>query len=213
MEIKEFYHVLAAILIMTVVTGLYFASDGNLVTVTQAFIFSIIIILVSVLSKKIAAFYLEADVEHSIWMMKNFGFIPSLKLKKPVPMGLIAPLIVSVFSLGLIKIMTLLTYEARALKHRAAKRHGFYSFTEMTEWHHALIGTAGILAVLALAAISYFIPGTNLEYLSKIAAYYAFWNILPISKLDGSQIFFGSRILWATLAAITAIFASFALLI
>ena len=73
----------------------------------------------------------------------------------------------------------------------------------MTEWHNGVIGAAGLVAVLLLSFISYF-PG--FELLTKLAAFYAISNMLPISNLDGTQIFFGSRILYITMLIITAIF-------
>jgi Zn-dependent protease len=96
------------------------------------------------------------------------------------------------------------------MKVRAAKRFGFYSYSELTDFHNALIGAGGIIALLILSFISYF-PG--FEYLSRIAAFYAFWNMIPISKLDGTQIFFGSRALWTALAIITIIFTAYALIL
>ena len=107
--------------------------------------------------------------------------------------------------------MTILTYNTTALKRRAAKRFGYYSFAEMTDWHNALIGAAGIIVMLLLSFVSYWIP--TLEPLARLAAFYAFFNMIPFSKLDGSQIYFGSRILWYALAIITLIFASYALLL
>lgn len=210
MQTLELSHILTAVVIYTIVSGFSFAlkAQWNLVLLTLAF--SFIIIAISVLTKKTAANLLDSDVEHEVWEMSNFGFTPQFKAKKPIPMGLILPLILAIISLGAVKFSAFLTYETRALKHRAAKRFGVYSYTEMTDWHNALIGAAGIMVLLLLSLITYLLPVANLELLSKMAAYYAFWNILPISKLDGTQIFFGSRILWAILATTTAIFAFFA---
>tara|TARA_Y100000034_G_scaffold135972_1_gene210059 strand:+ start:3720 stop:4259 length:540 start_codon:yes stop_codon:yes gene_type:complete len=176
-------------------------------------LFSIIILAVYIFSKKIMAHLLDSTVEHEIWFWQRFGFKKQHKLKTPVPAGIILPLFITVFSLGFAKFLTLMTFETRALKHRAARRFGFYSFAQMTDWHQALIGAAGILSLLILGAIAYFLPFSNLEFLAKISIYYAFWNLLPISKLDGTQIFFGSRILYAALAIITLIATAFAILI
>jgi hypothetical protein len=78
----------------------------------------------------------------------------------------------------------------------------------MTDWHNALIGAAGIVAVLILSIISYLIPWS--DSLWRLSAYYAFWNMIPLSNLDGTQIFFGSRVLWSTLAIVVAIFTVYA---
>jgi Zn-dependent protease len=203
---SEFSHILAAIIILTIISGFTFVLQQQWQTLTIIFAFCVIIISVSILSKKITAHLLDADVEHEIWLMKNFGFKKSLQSKKPIPAGLIIPIILSLFSLGIIKFMAVLTYETRALKHRAAKRFGAYSYTEMTDWHNAIIGASGIIFILLLSLMTYLLPFQNIEILSKLAAFYAFVNILPISKLDGTQIFFGSRILWAVLFSISTIF-------
>ena len=91
------------------------------------------------------------------------------------------------------------------MKRRAAKRFGNYSFTGLTENHIALIGAAGIVFALLLSVVIYFLP-FNLEYFAIIAAFYAFFNMIPISKLDGAQIFFGSLTLWVALALIVCVF-------
>lgn len=210
MKASEFSHILAAIVVLTAVAGFSFGVAGEWENIAKVFAFSVVIISVSVFAKKIAAFLLDADVEHEIWQMSRYGFKSSWHLEKAVPAGVIFPLFFSVFSLGAIKFMGTLTYETRALKYRAAKRFGFYSYKEMTDLHNGLIGAAGIFFVLLLAIIVYLLPASNMEYFSKMAAFYAFSNIIPFSKLDGMQIFFGSRILWVVLASIATIFAFFA---
>lgn len=208
MEKAEWAHVLAGILLLFVVSALGFVFAGEASALLQVFVFSFVIVFVHVFVKKGIAYMLDASVEHRIWHVYRYGIKPKDHFKKEVLFGLILPLVFSVVSLGLVKIMTLLTYETRALKHRAAKRHGFYSFTEMTDWHNGLIGAAGIVALLLVSVIGYF---TGLEYLSKIAAYYVFWNMIPLSNLDGTQIFFGSRILWTVLGVVSLIFVGYAL--
>ncbi len=212
MKQSEFMNILAAIIVLTMVAGLSLALDSKWTGLSQVFLFSVIIVLVSIFAKKIMAYLLDSDVEHEIWKVSRWGWKPHQYLKKEIPGGVIFPLFFSLISLGAIKFSALLTYETRALKRRAAKRWGFYSFTEITESHNALIGAAGIAAVLILTIITYFLPA-NFEYLAKISAYYAFCNMLPISKLDGAQIFFGSKVLWTTLATIALIFFIYALIL
>lgn len=212
MESRELSHIIAAILVLTTVTGFAYAVKADWLSLSQAFLFSVIIISVSIAAKKITAYLLDSDVEHEIWTWSRYGFKPKQHLEKEIPAGVIFPLLFTLLSAGALKVMSILTYETRATQYRAAKRFGFYSYTEMTDWHNALIGAGGIIAMLLVSLVSYFLP-YNLEFLSKIAAYYAFFNMLPISKLDGTQIFFGSRVLYATLAIITAIFAGYFLTI
>ena len=167
--------------------------------------------MINIASKKITASRLDADVEHEIWRIQRYGLKEGDHLQKSVPIGVILPIFVSVITLGAVSLSTLLTYETRALKRRAAKRFGPFSFTEMTDYHNALVGAAGIISTLLVAFVSYWIPGAS--QLGLIATSYAFFNMFPIGKLDGAQIFFGSRVLWATLAVIVLIFTSYAILL
>jgi len=211
MKEREIAHILIGILVIAMVISISSAIDGNFEFLGTAIIFSAILIGANISAKKIAAHLLDSDIEHEIWNWRRFGFKPGGHLKKSIPMGIILPLIIGIYSLGTIKLLTPLTYETRALKRRAAKRFGAFSFTEMTDWHNAIVGAAGIVAILLVSFISYWYAG--LETLSKFAAFYAFSNMIPFSKLDGAQIFFGSRVLWATLAIITLIFTAQAFVI
>lgn len=209
-KLIEFKHILAAIVTLTIVISFSFALQGHWNLVAQSLLFAVIIIVVHVFSKKFVASLLDADVTHEIWSFSRYWFRPQDYFKKKIPSGIILPLFFTIFTLGKLKVMTFLTYETRALKVRAAKRFGFYSYTEMTDWHNGLIGIFGIISILTLSFLSYLL---GYEYLFKIAVYYAFFNILPIGKLDGSQIFFGSKILWATLATIILILTGYALVL
>lgn len=206
MRITELTHVLIAILILFLASSFTFIIKGNFSILAQILLFSVIIIFISVFSKKAMAYALDSNVEHEIWQ-STFELTPQRSAKE-YPAGLILPILLSLITLGKLKFLSLLTYEARALKHRAAKRFGYYSYTELTDWHNGLIGAAGILSILAISIIAYL---TGFEYLAKISTFYAFWNLLPISKLDGTQIFFGSKVLYSILAIITLIFASYSL--
>lgn len=208
MKEREIIHILVGILVLTIVIGMTSIINLNMENLGKAFLFAFVLILVNISAKKVMANWLDSDVEHEIWQFGRFGFKPGRHLKKTIPAGIILPLIFSVYSIGFLKLMTVLTYETRALKKRASRRFGSFSFTEMTDWHNALVGSAGIISILFLSFVAYWIP--QLESLSKIAAFYAFSNLIPFSKLDGSQIFFGSRVLWATLSIITLIFTAYA---
>jgi hypothetical protein len=210
---REISHIIAAIIILTAIISLAPILQKEYTQIPQLFVFAIIIVAVPIIAKKLTANALDANVEHELWFFQRFGFWPRAKFKGPIPAGIIFPLFISIFTLGYTKLMTLLTYETKALKRRAAKRFGFYSFTEITEFHHGLIGAAGILSLLVLALIAYLIPSPNLELLTKLSVYYAFWNIIPFSKLDGTQIFFANQILYFTLATITLIATVFVFLL
>lgn len=207
MERQELTSIVAAVLIMFIVTGTYSILRGDSVLTLYSFLFSVIIVLVPIIVKKATAYSLDASVAHRTWHFQTFGVKPKQKLTKEQPFGLFVPLFFTLISLGAWKVMTLLSYETRALKQRAAKRFGAYSFTEMTDWHNGIIGASGVVSLLIVSILSYLI---GFEYLSQLSIYYAFWNLVPVSDLDGTQIFFGSRVLWTTLSIITLIFTFYA---
>ena len=213
MKEKEIFQIIIAIAVLGFVSGFVELINGDIKTFSMILGFGGIVIALNILAKKIMASRLDADVEHEVWKMQRFWFNPSDKLNKSIMAGAIIPLFVTIITLGSIKLMTLLTYETRALKRRAAKRFGPYSFTEMTDYHNALVGSAGIIAVLLITFITYWLPSDNWVIMGRIATFYAFFNMIPFSKLDGSQIYFGSRVLWAVLATITLVFMTYAMLL
>lgn len=210
MNKREIYNILAAIIILAIVSSFRVIFKSGYSQFPKILLFSAIIISVSIAAKKFVAFLLDSDVEHEIWQFQRFGWKPHYYLPNKIPFGIIIPLFFTIFSLGFLKVCTILTYEARALKYRASRRFGFYSYTELTDWHNAVIGAAGIIAILIVAAIGY-LPG--FEYLSKMSVFYALTNLIPFSKLDGTQILFGSRVLYTAVLVISLIFFAFALII
>ncbi len=215
MKEKELMHIIIAILVLSIVISFSRLLRSDWGYFGTAILFALIIIGVNILAKKVVANLLDTDVEHAIWFWSRYGVKPGYHIgypkEIPVPAGVLLPLILAAFSAGYVKFATILTYETSALKRRVAKKTGFYSFAEVTDWHIAVIGGAGVVAVLLLSFICYWIP--SLEELARISAFYAFFNLIPFSKLDGAQIYFGSRVLWTALAIISAIFAGYALLL
>jgi hypothetical protein len=169
-----------------------------------------LILIINIIAKKVMSFYLDSEIEIKLWEIKRYGFKAHRYFKKPFPAGAFFPVIVTAFSFGYLTWMASLVFDVKAKVYRAAKRHGLYSFSEMTEYHIALIAAAGILANLGFAVIGYFIGFSSF---AKLNIYYAFFNMLPISSLDGNKIFFGSLILWSFLASITLIGLFFALFV
>ena len=210
MKKREITDIIIAFVVLTIVIIIEPIINSNQYLILQAPFIAIVILTITILSKRIFAYFIETDVEHELWRVQRFGFKTHRHLKKPAPLGAILPLFLTLITLGSFKCTTLLTYEAKALKTRAAKRHGHYSFAELTDRHNALIGAVGVVSLLALSMVAYLV---NLEYLTKIAIYYAFFSMLPIAKLDGAQIFFGNRTLYAVLGIITLLFTAFAILI
>jgi len=172
----------------------------------QVVLFSVIIILVPTIVRKAVAHTLDSEVTHEIWQFRRFGWKPGWTFKDFLPFGVIFPFVVSFFGLMMGTMyfaFSVLTYDARGLKYRVAKRFGHGSYKELTDRHNGLIGLAGIVSMLVISVLAYY---GGLLYFAKMSAYYAFWNMVPFSKLDGTQIFFGNPKLYVGLGIITLIF-------
>lgn len=195
---KEIYSILGIILVVSISFGL-FKSISSIPYFALAFLF---VVLINILIKKITSFYLDSEIEMKIWQISQFGFKRHYRFKKPVLAGIIFPLIISLISLGRILWMASLVFEVKPKIYRTAKRHGLYSYSEMTEEHIGIIAALGILANLFFAVIGYFIGFTEF---AKLNIYFAFFNLLPLSDLDGNKIFFANPVWWSFLAALVLV--------
>lgn len=208
---------ITSILIITIILAFSITLIQSMNFFLNTLLFVFLIIIINITAKKIAGYYFEAEVETKIWEMQRYGFLgilrgkhPSGKFKQAIPLGAIMPLVVKIISLGYFNWLASLTFDVKAKKYRTAKRHGFYSFSEMTEFHIGLIAVAGIIANLFFAIIGYLIGATDF---ARLNIYYAFFNMIPISSLDGNKIFFGSLIVWSFLASLILIGLGFVFLV
>ena len=129
-----------------------------------------LIIAINILAKKVASYYLDSEIEMKLWKIKQYGFKPQKHFKKAFPAGAFLPIITTALSAGYLVWLACLTFEVKPKIYRAAKRHGFYSFTEMTESHIGLIAVAGIVANLSFAIIGYLIQQPEF---AKLNIYFA----------------------------------------
>ncbi len=164
----------------------------------------LLIILINVFTKKITSHYFDSSIEVKIWQFKRWGYHPNQKFKRDFPAGAFFPIFSRLifFPLNGFAWMASLVFDIKAKVYRAAKRHGFYSFSEMSESHLALIAGVGIFVNLVFAVLAYLI---GFSEFAKLSIWFAFFNMIPISDLDGNKIFFGNQILWSFLATITLI--------
>lgn len=193
------------ILLITVVLGFTL----SLVQTVEIFLWTLlsvfIILLINIISKKIASGYYESEIEVKLWEFKRFGFKHHYRLKKSFPAGIFFPIASTALSFGAFNWMASLVFEPKAKVYRAAKRHGLYRFTEMTELHIGLIAAAGIFMNLVFAIIGYLIGLPPEMNFVKLSLWFCFFNLLPIADLDGNKIFFGNLVLWSFLAIIVLI--------
>ncbi|NPE27209.1 hypothetical protein HNV12_04375 [Methanococcoides sp. SA1] len=201
---KEPFTVLLATIILALTVA--FKEPSIMYTAVLSFL---IILTINILAKKIAAYHFETDITTKFWTWYQFGFRKDMHFKTPIPMVWL-PLILTLFTKGFFFWLGILEFDVKAKPERAAKRHGLYRFTEITEWHMAWIAVWGIIANFVLAIFGYI---AGFELFAKLSIYFIAWSIIPIGRLDGSKIFFTSRALWATIFTITLIILGWGLII
>lgn len=192
------------IVIITVILAFSISLIKSLETFLYTLLAVFLVLIINIFAKKIASFYLDSEIEIKLWEIKRYGFKAHKHFKKPFPAGAFLPIISKIFLFPFNSFvwMASLVFDVKPKIYRTAKRHNLYSFSEMTEYHLGLIAAAGILANLVFAVIGYFLGFTDFV---KLNIYFAFFNMLPISDLDGNKIFFGSLVLWSFLASIVLI--------
>lgn len=200
---KEIATILLTTIILAFVITLIQSWSGFFYVTLSIFL----ILIINTLAKKVAAFYLDSEVEVKLWEIRRYGFKPWNYFKKPFPAGVFFPFITKIilFPLNSFVWMASMVFEVKPKVYRAARRHGLYSFSEMTEYHLALIASAGILANLIFAVVGYLINLPPEMKFAQLSIFFIFWNMIPYSDLDGNKIFFGSLVLWSFLASLVLI--------
>lgn len=181
--------------------------SSSLIENWKVFLNSILIfgllIFGNVLAKKITAFYLDTEIEMNLWEAGKF-FSGNKKGKKPLPLGAILPVLTKIifFPFTAFFWMASLIFDVRPRIYRGAKRHGLYTFSDISEYDIGLIAAVGVITNLIFASVGYLL---GFSLFSQLNIYFAFFNIIPISELDGNKIFFGSKVLWSVLATIVTL--------
>jgi hypothetical protein len=209
---KEAFIITLIIIIISISISLFLNILGEWKTFLYTLLGVSIIILANVFTKKIIAYRLDSQIEMNVWEIGKYGFTRSKSSKKPFPLGAFLPIIskILLFPFKSFVWMASLVFDIKPRIYRGAKRYGLYTFSEITESHLGLIAASGIVINLILAVIGYLL---GFPFFARLNIYYAFFNILPISELDGNKIFFGNLILWSFLASLVLIGMLFAIFI
>ncbi len=154
---------------------------------------SAIIILTSIFIKKLASKYFYLKIEHRPWGWQRYGWYERSHLKKPVPLGLILPLFLSVFSIGIIRMFAFFEFTAEKSEKKVLRKRGLHRREEINESDMAFVAAWGFLWLIVLAIIGSIFKQPEL---TKYSVYYGLWNLLPIGWLDGSRLFYGSFFNW-----------------
>ncbi len=190
-EKKEKVVIGISIVIMTLII-LFGKNENSLAIFIRALLVSLVIILFVVTAKKITASKLDVEIENKTWEFQRYGIAQHSHFKKPVQIGLILPLLLSFLSWGIIKFFTFMQFESKALPTKVVKRFGLRRLSGIMEWDDALIVFYSLVPLLLVAIIAKFFTGLFFSDLARYAWIYVVCNLLPISKLDGTKLLFGS---------------------
>ena len=171
----------------------------------------ILVLLINIFAKKITGFYLGTKVKIKIWEIKKV-FYNKQKKGPGFQAGIFFPLIFNLLSGGYFTWFGNFVFDIESKAYRVSKKYGVHAFSEMTEYHLALIAGIGILSNLSFGVLGYLINLPKQMNFINLNILFAFFNLLPISDLDGNKIFFGSKTLWVFLFLLTLIGLSYILI-
>jgi len=201
---------IAIIILISIILALTISLVRSINAFLYALLAVFIVIIGNVIAKKIAAYILDSEIEIKLWEIRQYGFRTHWHLKKPFPLGAFLPLIVTFLTVGYVYWMACFSFDVKPKVYRAAKRWGLYSFSEMTEWHMGIIAASGVFINLVMAGIGYLLGFTDF---ARFNIYFAAFNMIPLSDLDGNKVFFGSIVMWSFLAALSLIALGYAFLL
>lgn len=192
---REGISILIAVILMALIIS-FTEKTINLEKFVLGLLISFIIIGVSVISKKITAKKLDLFVEIKPWTFQRYGITRESYFKNPIPIGLILPIILGFLSQGKIKFLAFLEFKTTARVSKVTKRNSLKKYSSVMEWDDALLGFYSMLGVLILGIIASLLGTIFFKDLAKYALIYSISNLIPISSLEGTKIFFGSRPLY-----------------
>ena len=160
---------------------------------------ALIMLFIHHLGQKFTALFYDCSIEFRLWTIRQFWLKKGGHFKFDFPAGVIIPVFLAILTLPFIvvKWLSLTTFDAIPLPARVQRK-----YAELTEFDLALIAVGGLFFNAVLAVISQAF-GWN-DFAMMNLCFIAF-NLLPISTLDGSKIFFGSVMLWVFSVVFTAI--------
>lgn len=156
---------------------------------------ALIVLLVHFAAQKFVASLKDCNIELNLWTFRQYWFYKSSYSKWPIPAWLLLPLLLLLATFGVVKWLAVTTFEAVPVRKVTP-------YSELSEWELAIIAASGAAANILLAVLSQFAGWQNFALLN---IWFAFFNLLPISSLDGAKILFGGRVFWIFLFVLTTV--------
>ncbi|MBU3913401.1 MAG: hypothetical protein KKE50_04890, partial [Nanoarchaeota archaeon] len=129
MKTFEIVHIILAAIVSAFVVRF---NALSIETFMMAFIFFILIFIFSIGAKKLAANFLQSDIETKILHFQRWGWYERSYFKTPIPIGLLFPFFLIILTLGRVPWLATTQTEIIASKAKIAKKHGIYRYSEMT---------------------------------------------------------------------------------
>jgi hypothetical protein len=170
----------------------------------NALITSAVIILVSVVAKKITAYKIDTKIDIKFFELKRYWITTTSVFKKAIPIGVFLPVILSFLTGGFVKFLAFFQFEAEALPSKVSKRYGVRRYSTVLEWDYALIIFYSTLALLALSVLCKYFSSYSvmsilpLKEIARYSLYYCLYNLIPFGQLDGMKIYMSSKPLYIT---------------
>jgi hypothetical protein len=196
MEYGKSYKELKAIIIITVILTFIFAYNDNkpvfvlknwLLNLFYVLILVSLIVLFNTLGYKLTAKYFGADIKIKVWNAEKFEGKFSLRKLGSYIFSPVLPILITLFSNGKIFLSSVGTFDA--------KNYNVFGkrFPKLSYFNLGLITIGGLffnLVLMMLFKILLLKKGVT------ISSWFIIWNLLPISELPGSKIFFASRVMY-----------------
>lgn len=147
-----------------------------------------LIVLVHHAGYKISASLLDCSAETKLWGIKQLSLSKKSHFRKPFPIWLFIPLAAVWLSLGVIKWIGIVVFDVSPLASRVRFR-----WRELTEWHIALIAAGAAFANIVVAIVAKVLGFDAFAFYNMV---FVFFSLIPIGQLDGTKMFFGSKMLW-----------------
>lgn len=197
---KEIFNLLLSALVLGFVfsfrdwgPGEAFILNIGIINLVRSTVITIVVLSIYLLVNKLVAYRNGCISTYGIWGIERYWFRKKHVFRKPfksLKIGIILSILLAILSNGYIRFAaighTTLT-EIRRLQIGKAYKH-------VTGYKTAIIHLSGPLTLVFLATIL-----SSVEALSRfviIAYSVALFSMIPISKLDGAKIFFGSPALY-----------------
>src|SRR3989344_2850790 len=173
-----------------------FDAGVGLINLVRAIIISTIALVTHIYIQKLVAKRYGQEIEYKIWSIQklrtSFIYGGWGDIKKPIPLGVIIPLIVAFISNGEWLFLATAAFAFVGLKTRPGKR-----FPLITEYEEGKIAISGPLANVGLAIILKLLSfSINFDPLVQMNLFIALFHLIPVQDLSGIKVWFGGRVLY-----------------